>query len=69
MSDSSLKKLNSTNIFSDHCVGCVSALIVHCVALIQATCSDTNAMEEVIRDGFVFSGLVGFVKSIRIKKV
>ncbi|MCP9258029.1 hypothetical protein DINM_001193 [Dirofilaria immitis] len=42
----------------DHCVGCVSALIVHCVALIQATCSDTNAMEEIIREDFVFGKLV-----------
>ncbi|CAG9534491.1 unnamed protein product [Cercopithifilaria johnstoni] len=43
---------------SDYCVGCVSALVVHCVALIQATCSDTNAMEEIIREDFVFSRLV-----------
>ncbi|VDO39521.1 unnamed protein product [Onchocerca flexuosa] len=42
----------------DHCVGCVSALIVHCVALIQATCSDTNAMEEIIREDFIFGRLV-----------
>ncbi|EFO26755.2 hypothetical protein LOAG_01731 [Loa loa] len=43
---------------SDYCVGCVSALIVHCVALIQAACSDTNAMEEIIHQDFVFSRLV-----------
>ncbi|KAK6106256.1 E3 ubiquitin-protein ligase UBR4 family protein [Brugia pahangi] len=43
---------------SDRCVGCMSALIVHCVSLIQATCSDTNAMEEIIREDFVFSRLV-----------
>lgn len=41
-------------------MGCVSALIVHCVALIQAACSDANAMEEIIREDFVFGRLVGF---------
>nr|CDQ02267.1 Bm2761, isoform b [Brugia malayi] len=48
------------NIFSDRCAGCMSALIVHCVSLIQATCSDTNAMEEIIREDFVFNRLVSF---------
>uniref|UniRef100_A0A158Q763 UBR-type domain-containing protein n=1 Tax=Elaeophora elaphi TaxID=1147741 RepID=A0A158Q763_9BILA len=53
-------KLFTSNFHSnsDRCVGCVSALIVHCVALIQATCSDANAMEEIIREDFVFNRLV-----------
>ncbi|EJW88782.1 hypothetical protein WUBG_00304 [Wuchereria bancrofti] len=59
--DETLHDKPRTNNFHsnfDRCVGCMSALIVHCVALIQATCSDTNAMEEIIREDFVFSRLV-----------
>uniref|UniRef100_A0A915PMF8 UBR-type domain-containing protein n=1 Tax=Setaria digitata TaxID=48799 RepID=A0A915PMF8_9BILA len=43
---------------SDHCIGCLSALIVHCIALIQASCCDANAMKEIIREDFLFSRLV-----------
>ncbi|KAL3998511.1 E3 ubiquitin-protein ligase UBR4 family protein [Acanthocheilonema viteae] len=49
---------NNFHSNSDYCIGCVSALIVHCIALIQATCSDASAMEEIIREDFVFGKLV-----------
>ncbi|VDM95152.1 unnamed protein product [Thelazia callipaeda] len=42
----------------DRCIGCTSALIVHCVALIQAACSDANAMAEIITEDFIFGRLV-----------
>lgn len=61
------ENLHLAKIFRDYCACCVSALIVHCVALIQATCSDANAMEEIIHEDFVFDKLVGFV-NISYKK-
>lgn len=51
-------------IFRDRCIGCVAALVVHCVALIQAACSDTTAMEEIINGNFVFERLVSFANPI-----
>ncbi|MFH4977697.1 hypothetical protein AB6A40_004406 [Gnathostoma spinigerum] len=43
---------------SDQCVGCISTLVVHCITLIEAICSNNSLMEEIIGESFLFSRLV-----------
>uniref|UniRef100_A0A0M3HTT2 UBR-type domain-containing protein n=1 Tax=Ascaris lumbricoides TaxID=6252 RepID=A0A0M3HTT2_ASCLU len=50
----------STGFYTDslNCFGCQSALFIHCIALLQAVCSDSQVLETLVSDERFFARLV-----------